>query len=163
MSEGYRDSYDALNRLVPRSEHGRAALYLQEVGLWPRTLSPESARARMSACLNPAKDEKLCLQEISALTHWTKRYDVLYHLCDFNGLSRPRLLEPEELIGSAIEHARDVVRKAEQTLENANRLLEIARARTATPMPTARFSLPPDLEDTDLSLSVALFGVEMGF
>lgn len=140
----YRDTYDALQRLVPRSEHGECALYLIKVGLWPGTLSPESARARMSACLNPAKPEALKPQEVLALMEYKRRYDPIYYMCDRLGLSRPTLLDSMELLSRAAEIAHENAEKWRTQLEHTQRLMDLARSRIApnTADYRARFSMP---------------------
>lgn len=150
---GYRDTFDALQRLVPRSEHGACALYLIKVGLWPDTLSPESARARMSACLNPAKPEALKPQELLALMEWKRRYDVIYYWCDRLGLSRPMLLDSMELLSRAAQIAHENAEQAKTQLEHTQRLMDLARSRIGTNAGDyrSRFSLPnldefPDFE-----------------
>lgn len=141
---GYRDTYDALQRLVPRSEHGACALYLIKVGLWPDTLSPESARARMSACLNPMKPEALKPQELLALMEWKRRYDVIYYWCDRLGLSRPMLLDSMELLSRAAQYALENAEQAKTQLEQTQRLMELARSRIGSNGAEyrARFSMP---------------------
>lgn len=139
----YRDTYDALAHLVPRSEHGRCALYLQQVGLWPPALSPESARARMSACLNPDKAEYLKPQEVLALMAFTRRYDPLLYMCDRLGLSRPRVLDPGQLLTEAAERAVTTIEQARSTLEQCRHLMTLAEARIPPAIaPAARFSMP---------------------
>lgn len=136
---------DALRALVRHGEHGQLALHLRDVGLWPRTLSDESARARMSASLSAEKGEELRMREVFELMRLTGRYDPLFYLCDRLGLARPQPLAPDQLLVEAVSRLQDVTEQAVAALEEARHLMTMSRARATAPPPTVRFSMPPDL------------------
>lgn len=147
----YQSWVDALRCLVPNGEHGKLAIHLRQRGLWPPTLSDESARARMTASLNSngSKGEELKMREVFELMQVTGRYDPLYYLCDRLGLSRPQPLAPEHLLTGAVHRLQDVADQAVAMLEEARILMDLSRSRAA-PVATARFSYPADLDIDEL-------------
>lgn len=63
--------------------------------LWP-SKKPESAYARLKACLNDEKDEKLSFEEIIAICKFCNRFDALFFFADQCSHSRPEPRAPED-------------------------------------------------------------------
>ena len=119
----YEDEFEALQMMVSNSEKSAKEL---AVYLFPH-LKPESAYARLKACLNPERDERLTLGQIIAAMVFCKRYDPLMFACDETLHARPDRKAPED------EEVRiaEVIQQAGDTMMKAMRQLELTRARRA--------------------------------
>lgn len=113
----YEDEFEALALMISNSERSikEVAMYL-----FPH-LKPESAYARLKACLNPEKDERLTFGQIVAAMNFCNRFDPLYFACDDTMHSRPDRKAPEDeqvrLVG-AINDATLTLAKAMKQLEH---------------------------------------------
>jgi hypothetical protein len=97
----YDDEFNAIDSAIISSDKGYKEV---AVHLWPHK-KPESAYARLKACLNAEKDERLTLGEIAALCRFCERYDPLLYLCDELSHERPKLITKEdELAGLLREY-----------------------------------------------------------
>jgi hypothetical protein len=116
MKMFYEDEFDALAVMV--SSSGKS---FKEVSafLWP-DMKPESAYAKLKACLNPKGDESFRFSQVIALTKFCNCYDPLYYLCDETMHARPDRKAPEDDIvklSETIQGAADVMAKAMAALE----------------------------------------------
>lgn len=119
----YEDEFEALQMMVSNSEKSAKEL---AVYLFPH-LKPESAYARLKACLNPERDERLTLGQIIAAMVFCKRYDPLMFACDETLHARPdRKSHEDEEVRIA-----EVIQQAGDTMMKAMRQLELMQARRA--------------------------------
>lgn len=119
----YEDEFEALQLMISSSERS-----FKEVAsyLFPH-LKPESAYARLKACLNPEKDERLTFGQIIAAMKFCERFDPLMFACDETLHARPDRKAPED------EEVRLVaaINEASSTLTKAMRQLERMQAARA--------------------------------
>lgn len=117
----YEDEFEALQMMISGSDKS-----VKEVAgfLFPH-LKPESAYARLKACLNPERDERLTLGQIIAAMVFCKRYDPLMFACDETLHARPDRKAPEDEELRLVE----VISEADETLGKAMRQLELIQAR----------------------------------
>jgi hypothetical protein len=117
----YEDEFEALQMMISGSDKS-----VKEVAgfLFPH-LKPESAYARLKACLNPERDERLTLGQIIAAMVFCKRYDPLMFACDETLHARPDRKAPEDEEVRLVE----VISEAGETLGKAMRQLELIQAR----------------------------------
>lgn len=92
MQSLYEDEYDALNRMVANSSKSAKEL---AVYLFPH-LKMDSAYARLKACLNPEKEDKLSLGQVIAAMRFCGTYDPLQFICDETLHTRPERKAPED-------------------------------------------------------------------
>jgi len=112
----YEDEFEALALMISGSDKS-----FKEVAsfLFPH-LKPESAYARLKACLNGDKDERLTFGQIIAAMKFCDRYDPIMFACDDTLHSRPErkaYQDQEASLIRVIEEASSVTNKALQTLE----------------------------------------------
>lgn len=112
----YEDEFEALQLMISGS--GRS---FKEVAsfLFPHH-KPESAYARLKACLNPDKDERLTFGQIIAAMKFCERYDPLMFACDETLHARPDRKAPEDeevRLVAAINEASSTLTKAMRQLE----------------------------------------------
>lgn len=112
----YDDEYDAFAQMVANSDKSAKEL---AVYLFPH-LKPESAYARLKACLNPEKDERLTFGQIIAAMRFCGQFDPLYYACDETLHSRPArtAVEAQEIALT------DTIASAAGTLQRAMAQLE---------------------------------------
>ena|SRR5687768_14472934 len=88
--------YDSAMHSVERAitESGR---HFKEVAahLWPAK-KPETAYARLKACLNDEKDEKFSFEEIIEICRFCNRFDPLYFFADECSHTRGEPRAPED-------------------------------------------------------------------
>lgn len=119
----YEDEFEALQMMISSSARGfkEVAAYL-----FPH-LKPESAYARLKACLNPEKDERLTFGQIIAAMKFCERFDPLMFACDETLHARPDRKAPadeEVRLVAAINEASSTLTKAMRQLER----MQAARA-----------------------------------
>lgn len=112
----YEDEYEALNLMVSNSQRS-----VKELAgyLFPH-LKQESAYARLKACLNPEKDERLTFGQIIAAMKFCECYEPLMYACDETMHARPDRKAPEDeqvKLIEAINGAASVMNKAMRQLE----------------------------------------------
>lgn len=85
MKTIYEDEFDALAQMISSSEKSA-----KEVAafLYPH-MKLESAHARLRACLNPEKDERLTFGQIIAAMRFCGSFDPLMYACDETLHARP--------------------------------------------------------------------------
>jgi hypothetical protein len=113
----YEDEFEALNLMVSNSQKSPKEL---AVYLFPH-LKMDSAYARLKACLNPEKDERLTFGQIIAAMRFCDCFDPLMYACDETLHARPdrKAAKDEEVkLVQAINGAADVLQKAMRQLEN---------------------------------------------
>lgn len=119
----YEDEFEALQLMI--SSSGRS---VKEVAayLYPH-LKPESAYARIKACLNPEKDERLTFGQIIAAMVFCERFDPLMYACDETLHARPDRKAPED------EEVRLVaaLSEASQMMERAMKQIAALKGRSA--------------------------------
>lgn len=88
----FDDEFDALQQMVANSakSHKEVASFL-----WP-DMKPESAYAKLKACLNPAGDERLKFGQIIAAMNFCGSFDPLQFACDETLHARPTRVAPED-------------------------------------------------------------------
>lgn len=121
MKNLFDDEFDALNQMVANSSKSAKDL---AVYLFPH-LKMESAYARLKACLNPEKDERLTFGQILAAMRFCNRYEPLYFACDDTLHARPdrKAQEDEEL------RIAEVIDSATSTLNSALKALAVLQSR----------------------------------
>jgi hypothetical protein len=112
----YEDEFEALQLMISGSERS-----FKEVAsyLFPH-LKPESGYARLKACLNPEKDERLTFGQILAAMKFCERFDPLMFACDETLHARPDRKAPEDeqvRLVAAINEASSTLTKAMRQLE----------------------------------------------
>ena len=113
----YEDEYEALNLMVSNSQKSAKKLAAY---LFPH-LKLYSAYARLKACLNPEKDERLTFGQIIAAMKHCECYDPLMYACDETLHARPdrKAAKDEEVkLVQAINGAADTLQKAMRQLEH---------------------------------------------
>ncbi|WP_429268862.1 hypothetical protein [Paraburkholderia sp. EB58] len=112
----YEDSHEALQLMVSNS--GKT---IKEIAafLWPE-MKPESAYAKLKACLNPKGDENFRFEQVIALMRFCNSYEPLEYTCDETMHARPDRKVPEDDIvklSETIQTAADVLAKATAALD----------------------------------------------
>lgn len=94
----YDDEFQAIDAAIMSSDksHKQVAHFL-----WPGK-KPDTAYARLKACLSAEKDERLTLGEIVALCQFCDRYDPLMFMCDELAHERPKAVTKEEELAGLI-------------------------------------------------------------
>lgn len=113
----YEDEYEALNLMVSNSDKSAKEL---AVYLFPH-MKMDSAYARLKACLNPDKDERLTFGQIMAAMNFCGQYEPLMYACDETLHARPDRKAPEDeqvRLVEAINSAANVMQKAMAQLEH---------------------------------------------
>lgn len=113
----YEDEYEALSLMVSGGQKSAKEL---AVYLFPH-LKLESAYARLKACLNPEKDERLTFGQIIAAMKFCRCYDPLMFACDETMHARPGRKAPQDeevRLVEAINGAADSIQKAMRQLES---------------------------------------------
>lgn len=115
----YEDEFEALSLMISGSDKT-----FKEVAsyLFPH-LKTESAYARLKACLNPEKDERMTFGQIIAAMNFCCRYDPIYFACDDTLHHRPARKAPEDEETKFIE----AIQQAASTMDKAMRQLEALR------------------------------------
>lgn len=88
----YESAMQAVTRAI--TESGRP---MKQVAthLWP-SKKPDTAYARLKACLNEDKDEKFSFEEIIEICRFCERFDPLYFFADECSHSRGEPRAPED-------------------------------------------------------------------
>ena len=112
----YEDEFEALQLMV--SSSGKS---VKEVALhlWP-DMKPESAYAKLKACLNPRGDENFRFSQVIELMKFCNSYEPLQFACDETMHARPDRKVPEDDIvklSETIQSAADVLAKATAALD----------------------------------------------
>ena len=113
----YDDEYEALNLMVSNSQKAPKEL---ACFLFPH-LKPDSAYARLKACLNSEKDERLTFGQIIAAMKFCGCYDPLMYACDETMHARPDRKAPQDeevRLVEAINSAATVMTNAMKQLEH---------------------------------------------
>lgn len=89
----YDDEFDALRMAIKSSDKEMKQVASH---LFPH-MKPESAYARLTACLNEEKDQRLTFGQVVALCRFCGTPDPLLYLADELGFERPkpRVMEDE--------------------------------------------------------------------
>ena len=117
----FEDEYEALALMISSSDKTVSEL---SYFLFPDK-KPETAYARLKACLNPEKDERLTFGQIIAAMKFCECYEPLMYACDETLHARPdrkAAADEEVRIVEAINGAADVMNRAMKKLENLRRL-----------------------------------------
>lgn len=123
MQSMYDDEYDALNQMISNSQKATKDV---AVFLFPH-LKMESAYARLKACLNSDKDDRLSFGQIIAAMRFCGTFDPLMYACDETLHGRPDRKAPEDQaarIAETIDHATatlNIALKALAQLQAQNR------------------------------------------
>lgn len=112
----FEDEHEALQLMVSNS--GKS---IKEIAcfLWP-DMKPESAYAKLKACLNPKGDENFRFGQVIALMKFCNSYEPLEYACDETMHARPDRKAPEDdmiKLSETIQGAADVLAKATAALE----------------------------------------------
>lgn len=118
----FEDEFEALQLMVSGSERSHKEL---ACFLFPH-LKAESAYARLKACLNPEKDERLTFGQIVAAMNFCGRYDPLLFACDETLHARPDRKAPEDEQVRLVE----AINAAASTMDRAMRQLEGLQTKT---------------------------------
>lgn len=113
----FEDEYEALNLMVSNSSKSSKEL----AGYLFPHLKLDSAYARLKACLNPEKDERLTFGQIIAAMNFCECYEPLMFACDETMHARPDRKAPEDeevRLVEAMNNAATVMQKAMRQLEH---------------------------------------------
>ena len=119
----FEDEYEALNLMISNS--GKTAKELA-VFLFPH-LKMDSAYARLKACLNSEKDERLTFGQIIAAMKFCERYEPLMYACDEPLHARPDRRAPKDEEVRLVE----AMNSASSMLAKAMKQLEVLRQQGA--------------------------------
>lgn len=119
----FEDEYEALNLMISNS--GKSAKELA-VFLFPH-LKMDSAYARLKACLNSEKDERLTFGQIIAAMKFCERYEPLMYACDETMHARPDRRAPKDEEVRLVE----AMNSASSMLAKAMKQLEVLRQQGA--------------------------------
>lgn len=119
----FEDEYEALNLMISNS--GKTAKELA-VFLFPH-LKMDSAYARLKACLNSEKDERLTFGQIIAAMKFCERYEPLMFACDETLHARPDRRAPKDEEVRLVE----AMNSASSMLAKAMKQLEVLRQHGA--------------------------------
>jgi hypothetical protein len=113
----FDDEFEALNLMISNSQKTS-----KEVAgfLFPH-MKPDSAYARLRACLNPEKDERLTFGQIIVAMKFCECYEPLMYACDDTSHARPVRTSPadeEVKLVEAITGAAEVMNKAMRQLDS---------------------------------------------
>lgn len=116
----YEDEFDALRAAIAAS--GKS---MKEVACHLfNHMKPESAYARLAACLNEEKDQRLTLGQVVALCRYCETADPLLWLADSLGYERPKpLVREDERVRLQREFV-EATRVQQQILDRLERLSE---------------------------------------
>lgn len=115
MKTIYDDEYEALAQMIASSDKTAKEL---AVYLFPH-MKLESAHARLRACLNPEKDERLTFGQIIAAMRFCGTFDPLMYACDETLHARPDRKSAEDQAARIA----DVIDGATATLNTALKAL----------------------------------------
>jgi hypothetical protein len=118
----FDDEFEALNLMVSNSQKSSKQLASY---LFPH-MKPDSAYARLRACLNPEKDERFTFGQIIAAMKFCECYEPLLYACDETLHARPPRIAPEDEEVKMVE----AITGATEALNKALRQLEITRSRS---------------------------------
>lgn len=113
----FDDEFEALNLMISNSHKTSKDL---AAFLFPH-LKSESAYARLRACLNPEKDERLTFGQIIAAMKFCECYEPLLFACDETCHARPSRISPadeEVKLVEAITGAAEVMNRAMRQLDS---------------------------------------------
>lgn len=113
----FEDEYEALNLMISNSSKSSKEL----AGFLFPHLKLDSAYARLKACLNPDKDERLTFGQIIAAMNFCECYEPLLYACDETMHARPDRKAPEDeevRIVEAMNNAAEIMSKAMRQLEH---------------------------------------------
>ncbi len=127
MKTIYEDEYDALAQMIANSEKSAKEV---AVFLFPH-MKLESAHARLRACLNPEKDERLTFGQIIAAMRFCGTFDPLMYACDETLHARPDRKAPEDQAARIAE----TIDNATATLNTALKALAQLQAQTPSKEP----------------------------
>lgn len=130
MKSIYEDEYDALAQMIANSEKSAKEL---AVYLFPH-MKLESAHARLRACLNAEKDERLTFGQIIAAMRFCGRYDPLMYACDETLHARPDRKAPEDQAARIAES----IDSATATLNQALKALAALQAHSGGSTPALK-------------------------
>lgn len=119
----FEDEYEALNLMISNS--GKTSKELA-VFLFPH-LKMDSAYARLKACLNSEKDERLTFGQIIAAMKFCERYEPLMYACDETMHARPDRRAPKDEEVRLVE----AMNSASSMLAKAMKQLEVLRQQGA--------------------------------
>lgn len=119
----FEDEYEALNLMISNS--GKTAKELA-VFLFPH-LKMDSAYARLKACMNSEKDERLTFGQIIAAMKFCERYEPLMYACDETLHARPDRRAPKDEEVRLVE----AMNSASSMLAKAMKQLEVLRQQGA--------------------------------
>lgn len=117
----YEDEFDALRAAIAAS--GKS---MKEVaGHLFNHMKPESAYARLAACLNEEKDQRLTLGQVVALCRFCESYDVLMFMADELSHARPApVTRDDERVRLQREFV-ESTRVQQQILDRLERLADV--------------------------------------
>lgn len=106
----YDDEYDAIRETISSSERSFKAVAIH---LWP-SKKPETAYARLKACLNESKDEHLTFGEVVEICRFTGRFDALMWMCDELSHEHPNVITKQDQLARLLEQYLDAKRTTDR-------------------------------------------------
>lgn len=113
----YEDEFEALNLMVSNSQKTVKEL----AGFLFPHMKPDSAYARLKACMTANGDQRLTFGQIIAAMRFCESYHPLMFMCDETLHARPDRKSPEDeevKIVEAINGAAEIMNKAMKQLES---------------------------------------------
>lgn len=117
----YDDEYEALNMMISNSDKSSKEL----AGFLFPHMKQDSAYARLKACLNPDKDERLTFGQIIAAMNFCGQYDPLIFACDETLHARPDRKAPDDekvKLAETIKNAAQVMNAALKKIQQLESL-----------------------------------------
>ncbi|MGL4576333.1 MAG: hypothetical protein ACRCV9_16235 [Burkholderiaceae bacterium] len=115
----FDDEFEALNLMV---SHGGKTFKELAAFLFPH-MKPDSAYARLKACLREDGDQRLSFGQIIAAMNFCGSYEPLLHACDETQHARPARVAAKDQEARLVE----VIDGAAQELRKATAMLERVR------------------------------------
>lgn len=114
----YGDENEALRAAIENGKGYKAtAAYL-----YP-SLKPDTAYARVKACVNDEKDAKFSLGEIIALCNFNGRFDPFMYSADETHHDRPTARAPEDMEAQLMREYINAVEKQSRLADRMERLM----------------------------------------
>lgn len=117
----YEDDRDALTAMIAESGKTRKEC---DHHLWPN-MKPDSAYAKLVACLDINGDEELRFSQVVALMRYCNKFDPLYYACDETLHGRPDRRAPDDQKVALVE----VIKDAAATMSRAMEQIKSLEAR----------------------------------
>jgi hypothetical protein len=118
----YDDEFHALRAMIEGGRGYKATA----AHLWP-AMKPESAYARLKACTNPGRDEKLSFGEIIQAAKFNERFDALYYFCAETLHAQPVHVAPDDAMAKLADQLSAHLQDGKRMFDRLQELSRIAQ------------------------------------